>query len=138
MSAGKIYNACIYARLSRDDGDKVESDSITNQRALIRDFIAKHPEIRVASEKTDDGFSGTSFSRPSFERMMERIKKGELNLVIVKDFHQRSAGMRSRHASGVLQKGNWGYAPTSKKRQTTGRWNGGFLDFVYTKFLITT
>ena len=41
----KEYNACIYARLSRDDGDKLESDSIINQKALTRDFISKHPEI---------------------------------------------------------------------------------------------
>lgn len=57
----KTYNACIYTRLSRDDGDKLESDSITNQRALIRDYIGKHPEIHVVSEKTDDGFSGVNF-----------------------------------------------------------------------------
>ena len=63
----KEYNACIYARLSRDDGDKLESDSITNQRALIRDFISKHPEIHVVSEKTDDGYSGVNFDRPAFQ-----------------------------------------------------------------------
>lgn len=85
MSAGKIYNACIYARLSRDDGDKVESDSITNQRALIRDFIAKHPEIRVVSEKTDDGFSGVNFERPAFREMMDEIRSGKVNCVVVKD-----------------------------------------------------
>ena len=55
VMSNKIYNACIYARLSRDDGDKLESDSITNQKALIRDFLSKHPEIHVVSEKTDDG-----------------------------------------------------------------------------------
>ena len=48
--SNKIYNACIYARLSRDDGDKLESDSITNQKALIRDFLSKHPEIHVVDE----------------------------------------------------------------------------------------
>ena len=39
------YRACIYTRLSKDDGDKPESDSIGNQKALIRDFIKNHPEI---------------------------------------------------------------------------------------------
>ena len=58
----KEYNACIYVRLSRDDGDKLESDSIINQKALIRDFISKHPEIHVVSEKTDDGYSGVNFA----------------------------------------------------------------------------
>ena len=45
------YKACIYTRLSKDDGDKPESDSIGNQKALIRDFIKAHPEIEVVSEK---------------------------------------------------------------------------------------
>ena len=58
----KEYNACIYARLSRDDGDKLESDSIINQKALIRDFISKHPEIHVVSVKTGDGYSGVNFA----------------------------------------------------------------------------
>lgn len=81
----KIYNACIYARLSRDDGDKLESDSITNQKALIRDFISKHPEIHVVSEKTDDGYSGVNFDRPAFQEMMDEIRSGKVNCVVVKD-----------------------------------------------------
>lgn len=55
------YKACIYTRLSKDDGDKPESDSIGNQKALVRDFIKTHPEIRVVSEKSDDGYSGVNF-----------------------------------------------------------------------------
>lgn len=86
MSKVNSYNACIYARLSRDDGDKLESDSIINQKALIRDFLSKHPEFHAVSEKTDDGYSGVNFDRPSFEKLIERIKKGKINCVIVKDF----------------------------------------------------
>lgn len=81
----KEYNACIYARLSRDDGDKLESDSIINQKALIRDFISKHPEIHVVSENTDDGYSGVNFDRPAFQEMMEDIRSGKINCVVVKD-----------------------------------------------------
>ena len=55
------YKACIYTRLSKADSDKPESDSIGNQKALIRDFIKKHPEIEVVSEKSDDGYSGVNF-----------------------------------------------------------------------------
>lgn len=85
--SNKIYNACIYARLSRDDGDKLESDSITNQKALIRDFLSKHPEIHVVSvsEKTDDGYSGVNFDRPAFQEMMDEIHSGKVNCVVVKD-----------------------------------------------------
>ena len=83
--SSKIYNACIYARLSRDDGDKLESDSITNQKALIRDFLSNHPEIHVVSEKTDDGYSGVNFDRPEFKRMMDDIRSGKVKCVLVKD-----------------------------------------------------
>ena len=95
----KEYNACIYARLSRDDGDKLESDSITNQRALIRDFISKHPEIHVVSEKTDDGYSGVNFDRPAFQEMMEDIRSGKVNCVVVKDL--------SRFGRNYIEAGNY-------------------------------
>ena len=85
MSKINSYNACIYARLSRDDGDKLESDSIINQKALIRDFLSKHPEIHAVSEKTDDGYSGVNFDRPAFQEMMEDIRSGKINCVVVKD-----------------------------------------------------
>ena len=81
----KEYKACIYTRLSRDDGDKVESDSITNQRALIRDYLKKHPEIHIASEKTDDGYSGVNFDRPAFREMMDEIRAGKVDCVVVKE-----------------------------------------------------
>jgi len=84
MSA-KTYNAAIYVRLSKDDGDKAESDSIVNQKELIKDYLKSMPEIHICSERVDDGFSGVDFLRPSFEAMMEDIKAGKINCVIVKD-----------------------------------------------------
>ena len=55
-----------YLRLSREDGDKMESDSIKNQRDLVRDYLAKHPDLRHVAEYVDDGYSGTNFERPGF------------------------------------------------------------------------
>ena len=55
-----------YLRLSRDDGDKMESDSIRNQRELIRDYLAKHDDLKHVAEYVDDGYSGSSFDRPGF------------------------------------------------------------------------
>ena len=95
----KEYNACIYTRLSRDDGDKLESDSIVNQRALIRDFLKKHPEIHVVSEKTDDGYSGVNFDRPAFQELMEEIRSGKVNCVVVKDL--------SRFGRNYIEAGNY-------------------------------
>jgi DNA invertase Pin-like site-specific DNA recombinase len=81
-----LYNAALYVRLSKEDGDKSESDSITNQRDLIKDFLKSMPEIRLCSERVDDGFSGVDFSRPAFKAMLEDVKEGKINCIIVKDF----------------------------------------------------
>ena len=51
----KIWNATLYLRLSRDDGDKEESNSITGQRELLRDFIRTRPELREYAVRIDDG-----------------------------------------------------------------------------------
>ena len=80
-----IWNACLYGRLSKEDGDKEESDSITNQKALIRDYADTLPDVNIVLEKTDDGYSGVSFERPAFIEMMSEIKAGHINCVIVKD-----------------------------------------------------
>ena len=86
----KIYHAAIYVRLSKEDGDvagasKAESNSISNQRELIRDFLKDKEDIVVVSERVDDGYSGSSFERPSFKLMLEDIKKGVVDCVVVKD-----------------------------------------------------
>lgn len=81
----QVYKAIKYIRLSYTDDKTVESDSVANQRRLIDDFIEKHPEIEVIGEKIDDGYSGVLFDRPAFQEMMQMIKEGEVNCVIVKD-----------------------------------------------------
>ncbi|GFI12282.1 hypothetical protein IMSAGC007_04762 [Lachnospiraceae bacterium] len=62
----KTYQAAIYLRLSREDGDVAEggkqvSNSIANQKELIMDYLKSHPEIKVVSTYTDDGYSGVDF-----------------------------------------------------------------------------
>ena len=81
----KIWNATLYLRLSRDDGDKEESNSITGQRELLRDYISQRPEFREYAVRVDDGFSGSTFERPSFQKMIEDVKAGRTNCIIVKD-----------------------------------------------------
>ena len=86
----KIYHAAIYVRISKEDGDvssavKAESNSISNQKRLIRDFLKDRKDIIVVSERVDDGYSGSSFERPSFQLMLEDIKKGIVDCVVVKD-----------------------------------------------------
>jgi DNA invertase Pin-like site-specific DNA recombinase len=78
--------ADLYLRISKEDGDKEESDSIGNQRLLIEDFLKSMPDITVHKIRIDDGYSGVDFIRPAFIEMMEDIKAGIVNCVIVKDF----------------------------------------------------
>ena len=81
----KKYKAVIYLRLSKEDGDKEESYSISNQRDLAMDFIGRHPDISFIGEMTDDGYTGSNFQRPAFQKMIDKISRGEINCVIVKD-----------------------------------------------------
>ena len=81
----KIWSATLYLRLSRDDGDKEESGSITGQRELLRDYISQHPELREYAIRIDDGFSGSTFERPGFQKMIEDVKAGRTDCIIVKD-----------------------------------------------------
>lgn len=79
------YRCAVYLRLSRSDGDQQESNSIKNQRALLNDYLGKHPELHKVDEYVDDGYSGTNFERPDFKRMMQDIEKRNVNCIIVKD-----------------------------------------------------
>lgn len=82
---GKVWQAALYVRLSREDGDKEESNSVSNQRVLLQQFVSLEPDIVVHDVYMDDGWSGTNFNRPEFIRMMEDIKSKAVDCVIVKD-----------------------------------------------------
>ena len=83
----------MYIRLSVEDGDlrssqeKSESNSVTNQRKILQSYRDQHSDLlayRVV-EFCDDGYSGTSFERPNFKRMMEMVRHGEIQCILVKD-----------------------------------------------------
>ncbi len=75
----------IYLRLSIDDGEKKESNSIANQRAMIQNYLTTEEEIDITDFYIDDGYSGTNFDRPGFKRLLNDIITGKINTVIVKD-----------------------------------------------------
>lgn len=79
------YKAALYYRISKEDGDKEESYSISNQRDLVLDYLKDHPEIVSYNEFIDDGYSGSNFERPGFKKMIDLVTKGKINCVIVKD-----------------------------------------------------
>lgn len=74
-----------YCRISREDGDRTESDSIGNQKALLLDFLTHRPELGPTEFYIDDGYTGTNFERPAFRRMETDIKAGRICCVVVKD-----------------------------------------------------
>ncbi|MBO6243686.1 MAG: recombinase family protein, partial [Clostridia bacterium] len=79
------YNVGIYIRLSREDDDKtLESESITNQRSLLLQYV-KENNLRVYDIYVDDGFTGTNFDRPEFKRLISDIEAKKVNMVITKD-----------------------------------------------------
>ncbi len=81
----KKYQAALYIRLSKEDGDKEESNSVSNQRDLIYSFLEDKGDIQVCEEKVDDGYSGVGFDRPALNSMLEDVKQGKINCIIVKD-----------------------------------------------------
>ena len=84
-TAEQVWNTYGYVRLSREDGDKEESNSVTGQKDLIRDYMTRHPELRECAMKVDDGFTGSNFDRPAFQEMMAEVKAGKINCIVVKD-----------------------------------------------------
>ena len=82
----RVWRIAIYIRLSKEDARCLdESESVTNQRAIIEDHIAGDEYI-IVDEYVDDGISGTTDDeRDDFQRMLSDIKRGRVNCVIVKD-----------------------------------------------------
>ena len=84
---GLDFNVGIYIRLSQEDKDKKyesDSESVINQKELLRNYV-KSNNFNLVKEYVDDGFSGTDFERPGFQRMLEDINNKKINCVIVKD-----------------------------------------------------
>lgn len=94
-----LYKAAIYIRLSVEDGDKEESNSVTNQRMLLNEFLKDNQDIELYDYYIDDGFSGTDFSRPAFERLLNDLYEKKFNTLIVKDL--------SRLGRNYIEVGNY-------------------------------
>lgn len=99
----KIWSVALYIRLSQEDEDngkdKQESNSVTSQKTLLNEFIEEHDDLIVYDTYIDDGFTGTDFNRPSFQRLLEDMRNGNINCVIVKDL--------SRLGRNYIEVGNY-------------------------------
>ena len=97
--AERVWNVAAYTRLSREDGDKEESNSIGSQKEMIRDFVSRRPDMVIIREYVDDGYSGVTFERPGFKQMMEDIKAKEIDCIVCKDL--------SRFARNYIDSGRY-------------------------------
>ncbi len=99
----KIWSVALYVRLSQEDEDngteKQESNSVTSQKTLLNEFANAHDDLIIYDTYIDDGFTGTDFNRPSFQRLLEDMRNGNINCVIVKDL--------SRLGRNYIEVGNY-------------------------------
>lgn len=99
----KMWSVAVYIRLSQEDSDngedKQESNSITSQKALLNEFIEEHDDLMVYDFYVDDGYTGTDFNRPGFQNLLEDMKKGNINCILVKDL--------SRLGRNYIEVGNY-------------------------------
>ncbi len=94
-----VWKTALYIRLSREDGDKAESDSIGSQREILKEYLKHHPDMELVDIYADDGYSGTNFDRPDFKRMMEDVEAKRINCIVVKDL--------SRFGRNYIEVGNF-------------------------------
>ena len=78
------YRVALYVRLSREDENEGPSGSVTNQLSLLNGFVTEN-RLSVYGTYIDDGWSGTNFDRPEFQKMISDIEAGRVNMVITKD-----------------------------------------------------
>jgi DNA invertase Pin-like site-specific DNA recombinase len=101
LSAPDTKTTAIYLRISSDDDNTGDSESIDGQRNLLTDFIKSHPVLCDTQiiEAIDDGYSGTNFDRPGVQHLLNLVRRGKVNSIIVKDF--------SRWGREYIQVGNY-------------------------------
>ena len=81
-----VFRTALYVRLSVEDNGKADADSIENQELLLRNYLAERPYIELKEVYADNGYTGTDFERPAFNRMIEDVRKGRIDCILVKDY----------------------------------------------------
>lgn len=89
MATERLVDTALYLRLSREDGDVPQSESIRSQRLLLTDYAARHG-LQIRAVYADDGISGTRFDRPAFQEMLRAMEAGRIHTVLVKDLSRLS------------------------------------------------
>ncbi|MCG8542263.1 MAG: recombinase family protein [Clostridia bacterium] len=98
----RIWKTSLYLRLSKDDGEKGQSESITNQKSIIENYLKGREEFDIISVRIDDGYTGSNFNRPAFNAMMSDVKERKIDCIIVKDLSR--FGREHIEASKYIEK----------------------------------
>ncbi len=99
ITAQRIYKAGAYIRLSMEDSGKKGSDTMDAQQEMIESYIAAQPDMNLCGLYCDNGYTGTNFQRPAFERLMDDVRGGKIDCIVVKDL--------SRFGRNYIETGNY-------------------------------
>ena len=95
----RIYNTAAYCRLSLEDSGNIGADTLRVQEELVFKYIESQPDMRFCGQFSDNGYTGTNFERPSFERLLVEVRAGRIDCIVVKDL--------SRFGRNYLETGNY-------------------------------
>lgn len=95
----RVYQTGGYIRLSVEDSGRADADTIDTQKTLVREFIEAQPDLELYSLFCDNGRTGTNFDRPAFEALMDAVRSGKIDCIVVKDL--------SRFGRNYLETGNY-------------------------------
>lgn len=85
VQAPGLFRTALYLRLSVEDNGKKDADSLENQEAFLRGYVAERPYLALSGVYTDNGRTGTDFDRPAFSRMLEDVRARKIDCIVVKD-----------------------------------------------------
>ena len=94
-----LLRTAAYARLSSENSGHETEDTLNTQILQIHNYIKEHPELTLTDTYVDNGFTGTNFDRPEFERMMQDVRTGKIQCIVVKDL--------SRFGRDYIETGNY-------------------------------
>ena len=97
IAGATVWNAAGYGRLSVED--RGEADSLINQELMLRQHIERSPDMKLSRVFSDNGLTGTNFARPGFEALMDAVRRGTVNCIVVKDL--------SRFGRDYIEAGNF-------------------------------
>lgn len=95
----RVYQTGGYIRLSVEDSGRADADTVETQKTLVREFIEAQPDLQLCSLFCDNGRTGTNFDRPAFEALMDAVRSGKIDCIVVKDL--------SRFGRNYLETGNY-------------------------------